>query len=66
MVERVGVCILLLVACSTPAPDDRTPVAAGPDLDALDARVEEILGEYRVATAGAALIKSGEIVWTGY
>ncbi len=47
-------CVWLLAACtsSAPAPEERTPVGAAPDLDALDARFEEIVSEYQVATAG--------------
>lgn len=33
---------------------------------ALDARLAELVAEHRVTTAGAAIIRDGQVVWTGY
>jgi CubicO group peptidase (beta-lactamase class C family) len=60
--------VALVAGCAggDPAADERRPGAAAVEPARLDASFAGILAEYRIATAGAALIRNGRIVWTGY
>lgn len=57
----------LTVGCASQSqPELANPTGAVPDSVALDTQFEVILADYNMATAGAAIIQNGEIVWTGY
>lgn len=60
-------CALLFAGgCAQGSQAETISEASVPTAPSLDAQFQSILTEHGIATAGAAKIQNGEIVWTGY